>query len=66
MQKNKWIVFVGIGIEIVAITMAAVWSGEWLDLQLDSKNTFTIVLPLIGLAGWIYHVIAMVKKTSQS
>lgn len=62
MKKNKLIVFVGVGVEAVAIIMAAVWSGQWLDSHFQLKNLFTIILPLLGLAGWIYHILIMVKN----
>lgn len=64
MKYNKWVVFVGIGIEAVAIIMASVWLGLWMDNFWQLKNLFSTILPLLGLAGWVYHVIIMVKKIS--
>jgi F0F1-type ATP synthase assembly protein I len=65
MKNNKWISFVGIGIEAVAIIMVSVWLGLWMDNYLELKNLFSTILPLLGLAGWVYHVILMVKKISK-
>jgi hypothetical protein len=65
MKKNKWIVFVGIGVEAVAIILGAVWLGQWMDSHWEMKNLYTTILPLAGLAGWIYHVIVMTKKISE-
>jgi putative Ca2+/H+ antiporter (TMEM165/GDT1 family) len=65
MYKNKWIVFVSIGVEAIVITILSVWLGQWLDLRFQLKNILTVILPLVGLVGWVYRVIFMVRKINQ-
>lgn len=65
MPKNKFIVFVGIGIESVALILSAVWLGQHIDSYLKIRYVFTSVLPIVALVAWIIHVIYMVKKINE-
>lgn len=62
MKNNKLIVFVGIGLEAVGLIMAGVWFGQFIDSYFKLKYVFISIMPLIALAGWLAHIVFMIKN----
>jgi F0F1-type ATP synthase assembly protein I len=60
--KNRYVVFVGMGIELVGIILTAVYVGQLLDAKYGTKGLGIAGLPMIGLAGWITHIVVLTKK----
>ncbi len=67
-EKNKMAAFVGIGFEIIGILLLAAWAGSWLDTAYDLKGMGTAGLVILGLVGWLVHLLYMLKglDTDQS
>jgi hypothetical protein len=66
MKTNKYIVFVGMGFELVGIIVSAVIFGQILDQKYQTKGFAIIVLSLGGLVGWIYHLVVLAEKLEKS
>ena len=61
-MKNKYLVFVGIGIELVGIMMACLLIGQWLDQKYDLKGLAMVGLSVMGLAGWLVQIVKLTQK----
>jgi len=60
-DKNKMAVFVGIGFEIIGILVLAAWAGGWLDKAYGLKGMGTAGLVILGLIGWLVHLLYLLK-----
>ncbi len=59
---NKYIVFAGVGFELVGLIVASVYLGEYLEGKTPSKGLWVAGLILVSLVGWLVHVVAMLKN----
>lgn len=59
-------VFTGIGFEIVALILAAVWIGGHIDRHFELKGVGTIVMIILVTIVWMFHVFVMLKKLNQN
>jgi len=59
---KKYIIFAGIGFELVGIMMAAIYLGQIIDQSYQTKGLALVALMFIGLASWLIHVIVLLKK----
>jgi F0F1-type ATP synthase assembly protein I len=65
MNKNKYIVFAGMGFELIGIIIATLILGQWLDEKFNLKGLSMIGFSMAGLSGWIYHIILLAKKMEE-
>ncbi|MEZ0391661.1 MAG: AtpZ/AtpI family protein [Pseudobdellovibrionaceae bacterium] len=61
-MKNKYLVFVVIGIELVAIVVGCLLIGQKIDEHYGTKGFAMIGLSMAGLTGWLYQIIQMAKR----
>lgn len=62
-MKNKYIVFAAMGMELVAIMIGCLLLGQKIDEIYGFKGLAMIGLSMLGLAGWLYQIILLAKKT---
>lgn len=65
-MKNKYLVFVGMGIELVGVICACLYLGQLLDQKFSSKGLIMVALSGAGLAGWIYHIVMLTRQIEKS
>lgn len=61
-MDKKWVVFTGIGFELVGLVVAAIIVGGMLDHHFALSGFATAGLILIATGGWIYHLIILLQK----
>jgi hypothetical protein len=59
--KNKYLVFISIGFELVALIMLSVWLGDYLVAQGYSKSTPAFCV-LISFLLWFTSLIIKLKS----
>ena len=64
-MKNKYIVFVAMGIELVGIVVGCLLLGQKLDERYGLKGLGMIGLSMAGLAGWITQIVMLAKRADQ-
>ncbi len=64
-MKNKYIVFVAMGIELVGIVVGCLLLGQKLDEMYGLKGLGMIGLSMAGLAGWITQIVMLAKRADQ-
>lgn len=62
-MKNKYLVFVAMGMELVGIMVGCLLIGQKIDEMYETKGLAMIGLSMAGLAGWLYHMIVLAKRT---
>ncbi len=61
---NKWMVFTGIGFELVGLILAAIWLGPMIEELLPLKGLWVAVLILLALGLWLFHLMLLLKRVS--
>lgn len=61
-MKSKYIVFTAIGFELVGTILACIFIGHKLDVHYGTKGLALIGLSVAGLAGWLIHVVQLLKR----
>lgn len=63
---NKYLVFAGIGFELIALIILSVVVGEALEEKLPTKGLWVAGLILLALVGWFIHIVYLLKSTEKS
>lgn len=61
-NRKKTLVFVGIGFELVGLILAGLMLGQHLDKTYDLNGLSTAGISLIVLAGWLVHLVYLIKQ----
>lgn len=59
---KKYLVFAGIGFELVGLILAAVYISDFLEKKFPSGGLIMVGLLLAVLAGWLVQVIWLLKQ----
>lgn len=62
---NKYIVFAGVGFELVGLIVVSVYAGEYLEKIRPTKGLWVAGLILLSLVGWMIQLWYMLKKTEK-
>ena len=63
---KKYLVFIGIGFELIAVVLASLWVGLWIERHYPMKQLWPVLLVVLALAGWFYRVILLLKKLNST
>jgi F0F1-type ATP synthase assembly protein I len=63
---NRYLVFSSIGFELLGIMLGSIYLGDAIDAHYGTKGVALIALMLIGLAGWLMHVIMLLKQIEKN
>ena len=66
MNKAKYLVFVGIGLELFAYTMAGIYLGQYADQYLGTAGLMTALLIFIFGGFWFYRIMMVLKKINRN
>ncbi|MBK7961412.1 MAG: hypothetical protein IPK04_09570 [Bdellovibrionales bacterium] len=59
---NKYLVFVGIGFELLGIVGVGLWISSELESRYQSKGLITVGILLVCLISWLIHLVLLMKK----
>lgn len=62
---NKYMLFIGIGFELIGLIVAAVFAANWLEARYPSKGMITAGLVLLALVGWFVHIMVLLKQVNK-
>lgn len=63
---NKYLIFVGIGFELIGLIIGSVFLGDYLETLLPTKGLWVAGLILASLVGWMVHLMFMLKSVQKS
>ncbi len=63
---NKYLVFAGIGFELIGLILLSVYIGDTLDSKWPSKGMWVAGLILLSLVGWMVHLVFLLKSAQKS
>ncbi len=61
-KKDPYLIFIGMGFELVALILSSLWLGEKLDNYYKAHGVIAMGLMILSLVGWFVRLIYMVKK----
>ncbi len=61
-NKNRGIVFAGLGFELMGLILTCLYLGQKIDEYYQSKGLGLISLVILGIVGWFYHLIILLRK----
>ncbi len=62
-DKQNWVVFTQIGLQMALTIGLGTWAGYWLDGKMGNKNPIaTLVLSLLSIGTALYNVIRQLPK----
>ena len=59
---NKYMVFMGIGFELVGIVLAGLFLANELEKRYPSQGLITVAVIVLGLIGWLIHLVYVMKS----
>lgn len=65
-MKSKYIIFVGMGLELVGIILVTLFVGQALDQKFQTKGLIMIGLSLLGLCGWLIQLVTLAKRLDKN
>jgi len=65
-QRNKWLAFINIPIQMGVIIFLFSYLGDWLDVKYPNKNNiFVKVSTLVGVAIAFYNINRQLKEINK-
>jgi F0F1-type ATP synthase assembly protein I len=61
-MKGKYLIFAGMGIELIGIMVSCLYIGQRLDQKYGLQGLGLAGLSLVGLAGWIAHIVQLTRS----
>ena len=61
-MNSKYLVFAGMGMELVALIGGAAYVGSLIDQTWGWGGGGVALMSVLGLTGWMIHIIQLVKK----
>lgn len=62
-DKQNWLVFTQIGLQMALTIGLGTWAGYWIDGKMANKNPIaTLVLSLLSIGVSLYNVIRQIPK----
>lgn len=62
MKNSKFAVLMGIGFELTGVVVFSVFIGQELEKHYPSRGLWIAGLICVGFAGWVVHVVKVLKK----
>lgn len=61
-KRNPGFVFIGMGFELVAIILGAIWLGEKIDETYQTQGLAVVTLIFVLFSGWFVHLILLLRR----
>ena len=61
-KNNNMLAFAGIGFELLALVLGALFVGKGLDEQMGTNGVWTAGLLLVCLSSWTFHFVILLKR----
>lgn len=61
---RRGMVFMGLSFELVGLILGCLYIGSLIDKELGWSGYATAGLAVLGMAGWLIHLVSLLKKFS--
>ncbi len=62
---KKYLVFMGIGLELISAILVANWASVELEKRYNSKGMIALALYFLVLIAWFIHIFFLLKKVQK-
>lgn len=63
--QKSYLVFVGMGFELVGLIIACLFIGQWVDNTYGTKGLGVAGFSVLALVGWLVHLIQLLKQVEK-
>ncbi len=63
---KKYLIFMGMGFEIVGLIVGAFFLGTHLDKKYNTNGLIFVGLSLAGLVGWLIRVVWLINRLQKT
>jgi hypothetical protein len=63
--NQKALVFVGLGFELAAVCIGAVFLGNVIDTRYHTQGLATGGMIIVFFAGWVVHLVVLLKRFNE-
>lgn len=63
-MDSKNMVFLGLGVELVAIVLGLFFAGQWLGQKIGFGDLGAVLGPFIGIIVWTIHLLKMAQRVN--
>jgi hypothetical protein len=60
-MDRKTALFIGMGVELVAVVLIFIYLGRWLDDTYGLKGLATALSAMVALVVWVVHLLTVVR-----
>lgn len=64
-ERNKGLIFVGIGIELIGIELSFIYIGRMVDKEMNWPGFGVAFFGIAGLTIWLWHVVRLLRQFDQ-
>ena len=65
-QNRKYVVFAGMGFELVGFMIVALYLGQEIDERYGTNGLAIAGLSMAALVAWMWHLIVLTKNVSKT
>lgn len=65
MNKGKYLIFIGIGLELFTYTLMGLFLGRYVDEYFSTKGLWTAILIFVFGGFWFYRILTVLKKLNR-
>lgn len=65
MKPNRYLVFMGLGFELVGLIIGGLYLGQLLDAQMGTRGIMVLVILVSCLVSWFIHLIFLLKRVEK-
>ncbi len=63
--NGKYLIFVGLGFELVGLMLACLYIGQWVDQKFGTKGLGLAGFSILALVGWLIHLLQLLKQVEK-
>lgn len=65
MKANRYLVFMGLGFELVGLIIGGIYLGQLLDAHFGTRGIMVLVILASCLVSWFIHLVFLLKRVEK-
>lgn len=61
-MDRRYLVFMALGFELLGLTVAAIFLGDYTDHRGWSRGWGVVIAPVVAMVGWLIHAVALAQR----
>lgn len=65
MQKNSWVLFLGMAFELATLVVTFLFIGRWVDGRFGFNGLGVAAGAFLGLGLWVFHLVLVMNQATK-